>query len=143
MTFDDYFNQLKPSQISDSPRRKYKIDYKGINLEIFVTNHTPPSAESTKESFVSYGLLIDNKLLISCDTKFDNSLINLYNSKSDYIFHDCALRKNPVHSSLDELKTLDKETKSKMLLMHYDDDFKNYNIDDFLGFAIQGASYIF
>lgn len=142
MTFDSYFDQIKPELIQTTPRKIYKIEVEGLQIEMFETNHIPECAESSREAFTSYGLMIDDKLFISCDTKFDIDLINLYKDRAEYFFHDCSIQKNPVHASLEELKMLPKEIKSRMYLMHYDDNWGDCKANDFAGFAKQGHSYL-
>jgi len=143
LTFEDYFNPVRPKLIRKEPRLTMEINFGGIHLEIFGTNHIPESATSQKEAYVTYGLFIDNKVLITGDTKFDKELLETYGQKSEIIFHDCSFEKNPVHPSLAQLKKLPKKLKDKMLLTHYGDNWKNQKTDDFLGMVKQGYKYTF
>jgi ribonuclease BN (tRNA processing enzyme) len=143
LKFKDYFNPIRPKQVFDDRRAVMKINFKGINIEIFETNHIPERARSHNEAFHSFGLFVDNKILITCDTKFDRELLDYYGPNVDYIFHDSALEPNPVHSSLKELTKLPKKLKEKIFLMHYDDNFENYDAEGFAGFVKQGYRYIF
>lgn len=143
MTFYDYFDPIRPQKISNNLRDIFEIDYKDIHLEIYGTNHIPDKAKTQKQAFTSYGLYIDNRLMISCDTKFDRDLIDLYAYRSDYIFHDCSFFSNPVHASIQELRTLPDDIKKKMFLMHYGDNWNEQDINGFAGFANQGIRYIF
>lgn len=140
---EDYYDILTPKQVDINGNVKHIIEYGGIKLEFFRTNHVPDIAKSVKDAFLSYGLLIDDRILFSGDTKFDLEMLNEYGAKSEIIFHDCSFIPNPVHSSLGELKTLPKEIKSKMLLMHYSDDYEKYDISEFMGLAKEGIKYIF
>lgn len=50
---------------------------------------------------------------------------------------------NPVHASIDELRTLDKSIRDKMLLMHYSDDYEGQDTTGFMGLAFEGVRYVF
>lgn len=143
LKFSDYFKTIRPKPIYDNNRSSMKINFQGINIEIFETNHIPEKARSHHEAFHSYGLFVDNRILITCDTKFDRELLEFYNPYTEYIFHDTAFEDNPVHASLKELKKLPKKIKEKMFLMHYEDNWEDQNIDGFAGLVKQGYRYIF
>ena len=139
----DYFDIINPEPDKSSKRCLWKINYGGIELEIFRTMHIPEQALKPRDAFQSYGIFVDNRLFISCDTKFDRELIDLYADRSEVMFHDGALNLSPVHASIKELRTLPKSLKKKIYLMDYSDEWVNENIDDFGGFAIEGMRYIF
>lgn len=143
LKFEDYFNPFRPKILRKDPRIIYEIDYNGIHLEIFKTNHIPDNATSTENAFEAYGLFVDNRIFFSCDTKFDQNLIDIYADRSEVMFHDVSFEKNPVHASLSELNTLSPSIKKKMMLMHYADNWEKYNIDDYLGLTLEGVRYIF
>ena len=142
-TFHDFFDPINPKKLDDRKRDSYEIDHKGIHIELFRTNHIPDQALSLSETVPSYGIYVDNRLLITCDTKFDEELIDCYNEKSEYIFHDCSFTPNPVHADITQLRKLDSSIKSKIYLMHYSDDWEVHKVDDFAGLAKQGYRYIF
>ena len=143
MKLEDYFDIFLADPISTFYRTKYKINFGGIDLEFFGTNHIPDSAKTQKQAFISYGLFIDNKVMFSGDTKFDKSLLDIYANEAQVIFHDCSFTKNPVHASIDELKTLPKEWRDKIYLMHYGDDWAERDVSDFAGLAKEAVSYVF
>ncbi|GAB1429971.1 hypothetical protein MASR2M18_08040 [Ignavibacteria bacterium] len=143
LTFDDYYDVARPTLKTTSPRETWEIDFNGIKIEIFRVNHIPGNSTSAGTAFITYGLFIDNRIMISGDTKFDMSLIELYADRAEYIFHDASLSPNPVHASLSELRGLPADIKKKMFLMHYSDDWRNFPVDDFAGYARQGERYIF
>ena len=60
-------------------------------------------------------------------------------------FHDCQFFSSGVHTSYDELKTLESSTKKKIYLCHYGDNFESYDPkkDGFAGFAQRGIYYNF
>lgn len=143
MKFEDYFNPFYPEFLRVTDREFYEINYGGIKIEMFNTNHIPDKANRPLSAFVSYGLYIDDRILLSCDTKFDKHIFDMYADRSEYIFHDSALKPNPVHASIQELQTLPDEIKSKTFLMHYSDGFRDVDASEFAGWAEQGKRYIF
>ena len=148
LTFDDYFNQIKPTLISKKPRPIYQAKVGSIDIKIFRTMHIPEAAPSWKKSFYSVGVLIDDRILFPSDTKFDPDLIygmlKEY-STIEYIFHDCQFYPGGVHAYYHDLKTLPPEIRSKMYLCHYGDNFaqEDPEKDGFAGYAQQGVYYNF
>ena len=118
LDFSDFFNAVRPEWKTFQPREVFKVNYGDISLEMFRTNHVPEQSKSWEASFISYGLFVDDHVFISMDTKFDQSLINMYESRSSVMFHDVQFFPGAVHAYLEELKTLPKEIKEKMYLMH-------------------------
>jgi hydroxyacylglutathione hydrolase len=139
----DYFEICNPTLIATMPREIYKINFFGINIEIFATKHVSNILSLKLDNFNSYGLFIDDRILISGDTKFDKELLDYYFERSEVIFHDCSFVQNPVHCSLEELKTLPDDYKAKIILMHYGDNWKDFDTTEFKGLAKQGYSYSF
>ncbi len=143
LEIEDYFEIINPKEILGSKRKKYLINYEGIKIELFRTKHIPNTVVNLNESFITYGLFIEDKILFTGDTKFDSELIEEYGDRAEYIFHDCSLENNPVHCSLKELKTLDPKYKNKIILMHHSEDYSNLDISDFYDIAKVGCRYIF
>lgn len=143
LKLSDYFDFVFAKKIGGSTRKKYAINFNGIKLELFHTNHIPDSAINAEEAFITYGLYIDDKVLFSGDTKFDLDLINDYKDRSEYIFHDCSFFPNPVHADFDSLSSLPADVKKKMFLMHYSDNDINKDVPAFAGLAKYGQRYIF
>ena len=148
--FDDYWNIRRPSWVSGAPRETWETKVGSIHLQIFRTKHIPDNSASWEDSFPSFGLVIDGKILFTGDTRFDKSLIRDYGSgkKIKAIFHDCQLFfSGGVHASLDELSALPREIKAKTYLMHYQDGWETFEGSakkaGFAGFAEQAAYYIF
>ena len=141
LSFSDFFDVVRPKWKQHSPREKYEIEFGGIKLELFRTNHIPEQASSWEASFISYGMFVDDHVFISCDSKFDIELIADYADRSSVMFHDVQFFPGAVHASLDELKTLPEDIKSKMYLMHYGDNYEEQDITGFAGFAEQGVIY--
>jgi len=121
----------------------YKAEYGGIKIELFHTNHIPGEAETPMDAFITYGLFVDDTVFISGDTKFDLELIERYQDKASIMFHDASLNRNAVHASFEELRTLRKETKEKMYLVHYQDNTTDPDADGFAGLGRQNTRYIF
>ncbi len=148
MYFDDYFTQIKPKKLKNSLRPMYEANIGSINVKLFRTKHLFSSKNNWKNSFYSLGVLIDNRILFSGDTKADKELINWmcdsYNI--EYIIHDCQFYKNAVHAGYDELKEiLTPEQKAKTLLCHYGDDAATRDVkkDGFYGIVERGVYYDF
>ena len=143
LNFGDYFNAIRPKWKTHQPREIFEISIGSINLEIFRTKHIPDSAPSWETSFISYGLLVDGRVFISGDTRFDPELIEMYAPRAEIMFHDVQFFSEGVHAPLDKLKTLSAKIKEKMILIHYADNWNQQEINDFSGWARQGKSYIF
>ncbi len=141
------FNWIEPEKIMESPRYTWEIQYGEINIKIFRTAHIPDSSHSWADSFFSYGVIIDNAVLFTSDTRFDRDMLDLYIDmyKLEYIFHDCQLFPGGVHASYSELLTLPESVRKIMFLSHYGDNFKDFNPvkDGFIGFVEQGTFYNF
>lgn len=143
LTFDDFYDLHIPTLLSKDPRSVYATEYGGITLELFHTNHIPGEAETANDAFITYGLMIDGRVFVSGDTKFDRDLIDLYADRAEVFFHDAAFSPNPVHACTGELRTLPEEIRRRMYLMHYPDAFEQHDASDFAGYAVQGMRYIF
>ncbi len=147
LTFEDYFNQIKPVLITDSPRPLYEANIGSINVKIFRTMHMPDSVPSWKESQISYGVLIDEKVLFPCDTRFDLDLLTWMEETyhPEVILHDCQAIMGGVHASIIELKTLPEQIRKKLLLCHYADSFADFSAqsEGFGGLAKPAIYYNF
>lgn len=143
MQLTDYFDVIRPKWKAMTPRETYTVDVGDIHLEIFRTNHIPEQSQNWEASFISYGLMIDDRIFFSGDTKFDKELIDLYSEKSEWMFHDVQFFPGAVHAPLGDLKTLPGSIKQKMYLVHYADTYDKQDIADFAGWTKQGVRYIF
>lgn len=147
-TLDDYFEQIKPVEIKGAPRPFYEAKVGPINLKLFRTVHVPcHGAAGWKDIFYSVGVLVDDRILFSGDTMFDRPLIEWMETsyKIEYIFHDCQFYEGGVHASYKQLSTLAPETKRKMYLCHYGENYKDFapEKEGFAGFAERGVYYTF
>lgn len=144
MSLVDYAFIVRPKWMAQTPREIYEVKFDDINMQIFRTLHVPDSSLTFDTSFVSYGIYLpDDKVLISCDSKFDPDMFTAF-PDAEHIFHDAQFfHGGGVHASIQDLRTLHPALKSKMSLMHYSDDYDQQNIDGFYGFAQEGAVYKF
>ncbi|MBO61436.1 MAG: hypothetical protein CMO63_05645 [Verrucomicrobiales bacterium] len=143
--FDDLAEFVLPSQVASEPRELYEVEVAGVKLTIFRTVHIPTGEDTTRSAFWSTGLLIDDRVLFTADTRFDPALFDqLPMDGVEVIFHDCQLYDpGVVHPTYTDLKTLDAGLRSKMHLTHYGDTFEEFDpaSDGFAGFARPWAMY--
>ena len=122
----------------------------GINVKLFRTRHVTTRKDSLKNSQISYGLIIDDKVLFTADTQFNRPQLKFLLDKFpkiEVIFHDCDVMgySRGVHAAYDELVTLPKEIKSKTYLCHYSEAVNTIDalVDGFAGLAKHWVYYDF
>ena len=150
MTFDDYFNQIKPVRIQNKPFEMFETNVGSININLCRTLHVTTRKKSLKKSQISYGLIIDDRILFTADTQFNPEqlqfLLDKY-KKIEVIFHDCDVMgySRGVHAAYDELVTLPKEIKEKTFLSHYSEAVSTIDalVDGFAGLAKHWVYYDF
>lgn len=150
MTFDDYFNQIKPVRIQKKPFEMFETNVGSINIKLFRTRHVTTRKKSLKKSQISYGLIIDDRILFTADTQFNPSQLQFLLDKYkniEVIFHDCDVMgySRGVHAAYDELVTLPKEIKEKTFLSHYSEAVSTIDalVDGFAGLAKHWVYYDF
>ncbi len=143
LAMHDFFDIIRPTWLEREPRLRLELDWNGIHIELFGTNHVPEQASSASSAFITHGLHIDGRVFFSGDTKFDRELLDMYADRSEYMFHDASFFSNPVHASIEDLRTLPASIKEKMFLVHYGDAFAEHSVEEFKGFAQKGMRYIF
>jgi len=143
LQFCDFFDIVRPRWAKAQPRETWRVEVGDIHLELFRTKHIPEQAASWEASFISYGMLIDGRVFVSGDTRFDRELLDIYAERSEVLFHDVQFFPGAVHASLEDLRTLPSEIKAKMLLMHYADNWVEQDITGFKGWAQAGVRYVF
>lgn len=99
-----------------------------INIKMPRTMHYPDDAPSWRESQWSCSIIIDDSILYTSDTRFDEELLLTFDERYDFdvIFHDCQLFTGGVHASINELSTLPGTIREKIVLMHYGDNWRDF-----------------
>ncbi len=145
--FDDFWDVLDPVPVPGADRELAELQLGSIKLTMFRTKHIPDSAPTWRSSAPSYGILIDDNILFTGDTRFDPDLIAFMEDRYELraIFHDCQFFDGGVHASINELRNLPSGTRAKMWLMHYGDavdtQAETIHTLGFAGFARQWEPY--
>jgi ribonuclease BN (tRNA processing enzyme) len=146
LEFPDVFETNTPIPFENLGRDAWQAECGTIRLTLFRTKHIPDSAVSWKDSFFSLGVIIDDRILFTSDTRFDPELVIETDRRYHFevIFHDCEFFTGGVHASLFELNELPPELKKKMYLTHLSDNFKEFRkkVKQF-GFAGLGQQNVF
>lgn len=137
----DFINYIEPIPIDieyKEKRKFYKVRIENVDIIFFQTKHIPSDSSIIEKHQLTYGLVIDNRILYTSDTKFDKDFIEFLDDYFgiEYIFHDCQLYTGGVHASIEEISNFSDKIKNKTFLMHYQDNYeqinlKKYNIMDF------------
>ena len=149
LSFGDFFDVIRPHWLADYPRETLSASVGGIDIKMMRTKHIPDSSADWESSFWSCGVLIDDRVLFTSDTKFDQDLVTFYNDRFslEAIFHDCQFFTGGVHAGIDELNSFPKPVKKKMYLCHYGDNWEQNEAKvadyGFAGLAKQQVYYIF
>jgi len=149
LEYEDFWDQIKPRAIKGADRELCEALVGDIELRLFRTKHIPDSAHDWSDSFPSYGLILDRRVLFTSDTRYDPEMVLSLDAEYHFetIFHDCQLFTGGVHASLEELSGLPPEIRAKTRLMHYGDKIGEYlpRIAElgFAGIAEQWATYRF
>ena len=149
LTFGDMWNIIRPRWLSSYPRETHEVDIGSINFKMFRTMHIPEQPDSWQSSFWSCGLVIDDRIMFTSDTRYDPDLIKSFSKMFDFeaIFHDCQFFTGGVHAGIDEIAQFPKTIKKKMYLMHYGDNWEDQieKVDSsgFAGLAKQWHFYDF
>lgn len=148
LRFTDFIDVVRPDWEAGQPREKYHIKLHGVlDFEIFRTFHVPGDVNSWEKAFWSTGLVLDNKVVFTADTRFDLTLFDHIDFSSvEAIFHDCQLMgTGSVHATYEELTRLLPSYKNRMYLTHYGDSFDKFTPenDEFAGFSRPWVIYKF
>ena len=149
LTFKDFWEVIQPKHLPEYPRQTFGSNCGGIKIKMMRTKHIPDSTDNWANSFWSCGVIIDDKAMYTSDTRFDPDLVTYYDEKLELetIFHDCQFFTGGVHASLEELKTLPDNIKAKMYLVHYGDNWEQFEEKvkeyGFAGLARQHTGYDF
>ena len=149
LSFKDFWDAVRPQWLPDYSRETFGARIGVINIKMMRTKHIPDSSSDWQSSFWSCGLIIDDRIFFTSDTRFDYDLIDYYENRFNFeaIFHDCQFFTGGVHASLDELNQLPAEIKKKIYLTHYGDNWEEFEsrISEygFAGLARQHIFYVF
>lgn len=128
MRFTDYFEPIRPRPIDGYDRPVYRCEYGGIDLLLMRTKHIPEEPENWAECFWSCGVVLDGRVLHSGDTRFDPPLLRQFVTDDiEAIFHDGQSFRGGVHASVEELAGLPAEVRTRMWLVHLDDNMLRMN----------------
>jgi len=128
LTFSDFFDILRPQWMPDYPRETFQVKVGSIDLKIMRTKHIPDSSSDWQSSFWSCGVIIDDRVMFTSDTRYDHDLVTYYEKIFNFeaIFHDCQFFTGGVHAGIDELKQFPPEIKKKLYLSHYGDNWEDF-----------------
>lgn len=149
LTFKDLWTIKRPKKLTGYPRETWEANMGEINVKMPRTMHFPDSAKSWRQCAWSCGVIIDDRVLFTSDTRFDPDLLTSYDAKFNFeiIFHDCQLFTAGVHAGIDELCTLPVELRKKIVLMHYGDNWQAFKSQakkaGFHSWAKEGHTYTF
>ncbi len=149
LRFDDFWESAEMVPVAGADRQLCETRIGSVKLAMFRTKHIPDSAPTWRSSSPSYGVVIDDRILFTSDTRFDPDMFDFLaqHYTLDAIFHDCQLYTGGVHASLEELKQLPEPLKAITYLMHYGDKVEDYTAKaleyGFRGFVQQGTPYVF
>ena len=139
MKMTDYFN----IHVAEKNSTLRSIFFKGHKFTFVRTRHVP--------GMLSFGVIFTmngKKVFYTSDTVFDPELLLWVNKKfsPSLIIHDSKTNNDvdDVHAPYKQLVSLSTKLKSKILLVHYDDNYTELNPekDGFIGFAKTGERYI-
>jgi len=150
MKFEDYFDAANSNLIQKKPFEIYAAKLGDLDIKLFRTRHVTTRTNSFKNSQLSYGVLIDERILFTGDTQYNPEqlqyLLKLYPT-IEYIFHDCDISgySKGVHASYEQLCSLPKEIREKTYLCHYNEAVNSIDalVDGFAGLAKEGVYYDF
>ncbi len=123
LEFEDFWDVISPVKLAKGQRELCEASVGAIKIRLFRTMHIPDSAADWRDSFPSYGLIIDDRILYTADTRYDPAMVADLDGEFHFetIFHDCQFFTGGVHASLEELAGLPVGIRERTLLMHYGD----------------------
>lgn len=149
LKFSDFFNVYRPQFREEYARDLYEFSISSLNVKLVRTMHIPEMAKNWQESVWSTGAILDDRILFTGDSRYDPDLIldfdKIFNFEA--IFHDSQFFTGGVHAGIDELNRLPEAIKKKTFLMHYSDNWRQFEKKvsefGFAGFVEQQKLYIF
>ncbi len=149
LTFEDYFEALRPQRLPQYRRETLHAKLGAIDIKMLRTKHIPDSSPDWQSSFWSCGVIIDDRVLFTSDTRYDEDLVTVYDKefKFEALFHDCQFFTGGVHAGIDELNALPADIKKRIYLTHYGDNWEQFEKKSigygFAGLAQQHVYYSF
>ncbi|RME87762.1 MAG: MBL fold metallo-hydrolase [Planctomycetota bacterium] len=149
LTLEDYFHLrfFREEETMEDGRQIYEIEVEGLKIHLFRTKHIPSNGKKLSDFQLSYGMVLDEKVVFTSDTLFDLPLLSYLDKRfaPEIIFHDCQPFEGGVHASYRELNGLPKKIKEKILLVHYSDHVNEEQVkqDGFQGIGKRFHLYIF
>ena len=138
--FDVYFDVVEPIPVETPDRREcWEVECDGITIRLIRTNHTLGGRGEDGSEFYTHALLIDDTIFFSGDTMFDPELLQVHAGGASLIIHDAGLVDTPLHPTIDQLRTLPEDIRSRILLVHYPEGAHDVDVSDFLGLARTGT----
>ena len=126
--FHDFFEPIRPDWLPNYPRETLSAQVGSIDIKMMRTMHIPDSSWDWHSSFWSCGIIVDDRVLFTSDTRYDPELITSFDSmfNLEAVFHDCQFFTGGVHASIHELKGLPADIKKKTYLSHYGDNWEDF-----------------
>lgn len=131
LAFEDYWNPVRPTAVPGMPRDGASFDIGNLNVKTFRTRHYPQQAESWRDAMYSVGIVVDDRVLYTADTQYDEGMLTELDSLFSFetIFHDVQFHLGGIHASLSQLEALPAEIRAKTYLVHYGDTWEEYKND--------------
>jgi glyoxylase-like metal-dependent hydrolase (beta-lactamase superfamily II) len=145
--FEDFWEPLRPKPMKGKPRQMMEVNVGSINIKLFRTCHFPDLSKSWETSFWSCGLIIDDRVLFTSDTRFDPDMVTTLDGMFHFenIFHDCQFYPGGVHAYIEDLITLPADIRRRIFLSHFGDNWIKFEDrvaqSGFAGFARQQVFY--
>ncbi len=140
--FDLYYDVIEPERISaPGETGRWSVSVGAITIDLIRTVHTQGGVGADGEEFFSYGLLIDDRVYYSGDTAFNPETLLKHGANVDLIIHDAGVVETPLHPTIDQLRTMPESIRRKTLLVHYPEEARKIDVEDFLGLAASGTVY--
>lgn len=141
MLMSHYFDVVHPQPVDHGYVDTWEIMVPGerpedeLHLQTHLTNHVPDSAADVSEAFYTTGFMIDGRIMVSGDTKFDRDSTLHYGKNAEVIFQDAQHFPGGVHASYMQLKELPEEIRRKTYLYHLSDGMLDIDVvkDGFAG----------
>lgn len=126
--FEDFWVVHRPTERPDLPRAATEVQVGSINLKTFRTRHFPEQARTWEDAFYSVGFVIDDRVLFTGDTQYDEELVTIMDElyQPEVIFHDVQFFTGGIHASLKEVNGLPRSVRDRIYLMHYPDSWRDH-----------------